>query len=73
MGLLDMAQLAANANWLGVPTAARSAVTGDFEGAGNTLATSWANNMVPIIIGNLGFGVGRRLVNKFAGPVRKWL
>ena len=73
MGLLDMAQIAANANWLGVPGATRQALSGDFEGAGNTLATSWAGNMVPIIIGNLGFGVGRKLISRFAGPVRRWL
>jgi len=72
MGLFDLAQVADNAGLLGAGAAASQATTGDFEGAGNTLAQNAMTNFPNLVIHNIMWMVVKRVGRKYMGKMGKY-
>ena len=72
MGLFDLAQIADNASLLGVGQAASNAMGGDFEGAGNTLATNAMTNFPNLMIHNIMWMLVKRVGRKYMGKMGKY-
>ena len=72
MGLFDLAQVADNAGLLGAGQAASAAVSGDFEGAGNTLAQNAMTNFPNLVIHNIMWMLVKRVGRKYMGKMGKY-
>lgn len=72
MGLFDLAQVADNAGLLGAGDAAAKATSGDFEGAGNTLASNAMTNFPNLVIHNIMWMVVKRVGRKYMGKMGKY-
>ncbi len=72
MGLFDLAQVADNAGLVGAGAAANQAIGGDFEGAGNTLASTAMTNFPSLVIHNIMWMVVKRVGRKYMGKMGKY-
>lgn len=72
MGLFDLAQLADNAALVGVPEAAGQAMSGDWQGAGNTLATTAGTNFPSLLVHNIMWMVVKRVGRKYMGRMGRF-
>lgn len=72
MGLFDLAQVADNAGLLGAGQAANEAMTGNFETAGNTLASNALTNFPNLVIHNIMWMLVKRVGRKYMGKMGKY-